>query len=79
VADSIRLTLFEPFVSEGKQNGIGLGLTLAHRIAQEHGGSVTLEESGPSGSVFVLSIANTVRHSPSENQGGTPMTHAAIG
>jgi signal transduction histidine kinase len=79
VADSIRLTLFEPFVSEGKQNGIGLGLTLAHRIAQEHAGSVTLEESGPSGSVFVLSIANTLRESTNANKGGASMTHAAIG
>ncbi|HEY4049593.1 MAG TPA: HAMP domain-containing sensor histidine kinase [Acidobacteriaceae bacterium] len=77
VSDSIRLTLFEPFVSEGKQNGIGLGLTLAHRIAQEHGGSVTLEESGPSGSVFVLSIAKTLGHSPNENQSGTSMTTQA--
>jgi signal transduction histidine kinase len=63
VADSIRLTLFEPFVCEGKQNGIGLGLTLAHRIAQEHSGSVTLEESGPDGTVFLLSIATSLRSS----------------
>ena len=65
VADSIRLTLFEPFVCEGKQNGIGLGLTLAHRIAQEHSGSVTLEESGPDGTVFILSIAKNLH--PSSN------------
>jgi signal transduction histidine kinase len=56
VSDSIRLTLFEPFVSEGKQNGLGLGLTLADCIAQEHSGSVRLEESGPDGSVFIFSI-----------------------
>jgi signal transduction histidine kinase len=77
VSDSIRLTLFEPFVSEGKQNGIGLGLTLAQRIAQEHAGSVTLEESGPNGSVFVLSIANTLGHSANANQSGTSMTTQA--
>ena len=63
VADSIRLTLFEPFVCEGKQNGVGLGLTLAQRIAQEHSGSVTLEESGPDGTVFVLSIAKNLHPS----------------
>jgi signal transduction histidine kinase len=33
VPDSIRNSLFEPFVSEGKQKGTGLGLTLAHCIA----------------------------------------------
>ncbi len=62
VAESIRLTLFEPFVSEGKQNGTGLGLTLAQRIAQEHAGNVTLEESGPGGTIFTLTIAKNLRH-----------------
>jgi signal transduction histidine kinase len=57
VPDSIRVTLFQPFVSEGKQGGAGLGLTLANKIAEEHGGSVALEESQPGRTVFSLSIA----------------------
>ena len=57
VADGIRQSLFEPFVSEGKQNGTGLGLTMAHVVAQEHGGSVKLVRSRPGETVFVLSIA----------------------
>jgi signal transduction histidine kinase len=60
VPDSIRVTLFQPFVSEGKQGGAGLGLTLANKIAEEHGGSVTLEESRPGRTVFSLSLAKTV-------------------
>src|ERR1700678_2451116 len=36
---SVRRTLFDPFVTAGKPNGTGLGLTLARRIAEEHGGS----------------------------------------
>ncbi|MGC2503063.1 MAG: HAMP domain-containing sensor histidine kinase, partial [Silvibacterium sp.] len=54
VPDSIRVSLFQPFVSEGKQSGVGLGLALAYKIAQEHGGSVTLEESRPGRTVFSL-------------------------
>jgi len=57
VSDSIRDSLFEPFVSAGKQNGTGLGLTLAQCVAEEHGGSVQLVSSHPGETVFVLSIA----------------------
>jgi signal transduction histidine kinase len=54
---SIRETLFDPFVTMGKPNGTGLGLTLACRIAEEHGGSVRLEESNSKGTAFTLSLA----------------------
>jgi signal transduction histidine kinase len=53
---SVRRTLFDPFVTAGKPNGTGLGLTLACRIAEEHGGSVRLEESTPESTVFTLSL-----------------------
>jgi signal transduction histidine kinase len=54
---SIRKTLFEPFVTAGKTNGTGLGLTLARRIAEEHGGSVWLEESNQEWTEFTLSLS----------------------
>ena len=54
VADSIRETLFQPFVSAGKENGVGLGLTLAQHVAQEHGGEVRLEKSEPGETVFSI-------------------------
>jgi signal transduction histidine kinase len=53
---SVRGTLFDPFVTAGKPNGTGLGLTLARRIAEEHGGSVCLEESNRQRTVFTLSL-----------------------
>lgn len=59
VPESIRVTLFQPFVSEGKPNGMGLGLALAHKIAQEHGGGVMLEESRPGRTVFRLALAKS--------------------
>jgi signal transduction histidine kinase len=57
VPESIRSTLFEPFVSEGKQKGSGLGLTLAQCIAAEHGGDVILVSSRPGETIFRMSIA----------------------
>ncbi len=70
VAEPIRRTLFDPFVSEGRQSGIGLGLTLANLIAQEHGGSVVLEESGPGKTVFCLRLVKGALQSlrPTEKQ-----------
>jgi signal transduction histidine kinase len=53
---SVRRTLFDPFVTAGKPNGTGLGLSLARRIAEENGGNVHLEESIRERTVFTLSL-----------------------
>jgi signal transduction histidine kinase len=60
VPESIRDSLFEPFVSEGKQKGSGLGLTLAHCIAAEHGGEVVLVATGPGETIFRMTIARGI-------------------
>src|ERR1700733_12449602 len=52
----VRRTLFDPFVTAGKPNGTGLGLTVARRVAEEHGGSVCLEKSNRERTVFTLSL-----------------------
>lgn len=52
VPAAIRNTLFQPFVSSGKVNGTGLGLTVAQHVTQEHGGEVRLEKSEPGQTVF---------------------------
>jgi signal transduction histidine kinase len=54
VPATIRHTLFQPFVSAGKENGVGLGLTLAQHIAQEHGGEVHLEDSVAGKTIFCV-------------------------
>jgi signal transduction histidine kinase len=45
VEASIRDKLFQPFVSFGKENGTGLGLTIAQKIVQDHSGALQLESS----------------------------------
>ena len=64
----VRRTLFDPFVTAGKPNGTGLGLTLARRIAEEHGGSVRLVESNAGRTVFTMSLTKN-RSLPLEDAG----------
>jgi len=54
IPDPIRGSLFQPFVSYGKEKGIGLGLTAVHKIMQDHGGDVVVESTGSQGTVFKL-------------------------
>ncbi len=61
VPEAIRESLFDPFVSQGKQRGTGLGLTLAFSVAREHGGDVKLVSSRAGETVFCLTVA---RHIP---------------
>jgi signal transduction histidine kinase len=60
VPSEIRATLFEPFVSQGKENGTGLGLTVVHKIVQDHGGEVVVGRTSPEGTVFRITLPRPV-------------------
>ncbi|MEO5857940.1 MAG: ATP-binding protein [Pyrinomonadaceae bacterium] len=47
--------IFDPFFST-KENGVGLGLSIAHKIATQHGGTLTAENK-PDGALFSLILA----------------------
>jgi signal transduction histidine kinase len=63
VAQGIRETMFDPFVSQGKQKGTGLGLTLAWSVAREHGGDVRLVSSREGETIFRLTVARHLTES----------------
>jgi signal transduction histidine kinase len=56
IAEEIRDKLFHPFVSFGKENGTGLGLTVVQKIVQDHGGKVLMERSSDARTVFRITI-----------------------
>src|SRR5258708_5963576 len=78
---SVQRTLFDPFVTAGKPNGTGLGLTLARRIAEEHGGSVCLEGSNRERTVFTLSLTKNrslpLEELKSDRAASKPLCHSS--
>jgi signal transduction histidine kinase len=47
--------IFTPFFTT-KENGSGLGLTLAHRIVRDHGGTISVKSAKGEGAVFHVSL-----------------------
>ena len=50
-------TIFDPFFTT-KEKGIGLGLSIAHEVATQHGGSLTATNR-PNGAAFTLVLAKS--------------------
>src|SRR3989304_5398044 len=46
-------SIFKPFYS-GKRGGIGLGLTIAHQIVENHGGKIRVKSTEGRGTVFLI-------------------------
>lgn len=57
IRDNVRERIFEKFyrADSGKGDGAGLGMSIAHYIAKNHDGSLTLEENDNT-NVFVVSL-----------------------
>jgi len=64
VPDHLQPTMFQAFVSEGKESGVGLGLTLAQQIAQEHGGHIHYGTTLEGATLFTMVLPLT----PSQNR-----------
>ncbi len=55
LTENMRERLFLPYFST-KQRGTGLGLTIAAKIVQDHGGTIRAEQNQPQGARFVLNL-----------------------
>ncbi len=56
IAPGIRAQLFQPFVSAGKRNGLGLGLALTRQTILEHGGEIWVESEPGRGARFTFRL-----------------------
>ena len=56
IAPEIRSQLFQPFVSAGKRNGLGLGLALSRQTVLEHGGDMWVESPSGGGARFLFRL-----------------------
>ena len=69
IPESIRGSLFEPFISSGKENGTGLGLTVVQKIVQDHGGDVIVEKTSDEGTVFRITLPTISSPNPRPDSG----------
>jgi signal transduction histidine kinase len=58
--EGVQNRLFEPFSRQGRAGGTGLGLAIARELARAHGGDVALLRTGPQGTVFRITLPDSI-------------------
>jgi signal transduction histidine kinase len=56
IPESIRDSLFHPFVTHGKSHGTGLGMAIAKSMVEAHGGTISFETETGKGTTFVIEV-----------------------
>lgn len=77
IAAEERTHLFAPFFTT-KPDGVGLGLSVALRIARDHGGDVTCEATAEPGARFTLRIPLAPDQGAPASPAGAPIEAAGI-
>ena len=52
IPEGVRARLFQPFVTSGKKNGLGLGLALSRQTVLDHGGDLWVDAEAHAGARF---------------------------
>jgi signal transduction histidine kinase len=80
IQPAIREKLFEPFVSAGKKNGLGLGLALSRQTVLDHGGEIWVDQSpgrnGSPGARFIIRLP--LRRRPAVAPAPDPAPHRSM-
>jgi len=56
IPEEIQETLFEVFVTKGKEKGTGLGMSTVKNIVEAHGGEISFETKVGEGTKFMVSL-----------------------
>lgn len=56
ISPQIHGQLFQPFVTAGKKNGVGLGLAFSHQTVLDHGGKMWADTASTDGARFFISL-----------------------
>jgi signal transduction histidine kinase len=56
IPPQIRSRLFQPFVTAGKKNGVGLGLAFSHQTVLDHGGKLWADPNPAEGACFLIQL-----------------------
>ena len=63
IAPEVAGKIFDPFfTTKPVGEGTGLGLTISHRIVEEHGGSIDMESAPGQGTAFVITLPSAASH-----------------
>ena len=60
IPEAIQRRIFDLYFTT-KAQGTGIGLSLVHRIVQEHGGTISVESAAGSGTTFRIRLPRYVR------------------
>jgi len=73
ISPEIHENLFQPFVSSGKRNGLGLGLALSRQTVLDHGGDMWAESEPGHGASFCFRLPLSRTAARTEDALATPV------
>ena len=56
IPEAVAPRLFQPFVTSGKRNGMGLGLALSRQTVLDHGGDLWVDKNARLGARFMMRL-----------------------
>jgi signal transduction histidine kinase len=68
ISDDVRTRLFEPFFTT-KPRGVGLGLAVAKRVGEAHGGAITVDSAPELGAEFSITLPTIGAQRPASDAG----------